>query len=384
MATKIFSCETSELKSAVSSVSHFNDQKSRNRLDQKILIQTLTVEDQRQLRIQGQSHGSRGMCAIVRADIEMDILKLVDAKRFKEILASSPDMYITFFLEDTEDKLLLRSGSMNVYLPIENIDNFPVINFNSEGFKFRIESRELAYMLRKTIFAWDKKRPGVFSCGALEIEGSRVTLAISDTHMLAVAKSELIEPVSEPGKHTFVIPCDILENLMREEQFSKKFLKSYTSEVRFIFREDEFNIEFDDRIIRVYREFKTYPEFDSVIPQNQDTMVTVNRKAFLSSMTRCFKANRNQMILNVEVGEIWVQTFANSEDNLLVNEAIPIKFTGHPVNMLINPLHLKEVIKASESDFITLGFTEADKPVRVYDPDDPDYIYAATPFKRHY
>ena len=372
MSIKMFSCDFDEFKSAVFSALNYLDSKSRDRINCNILLKTVDNK----LHVQGQSHHKIGIDITLHAQVEIDILKLLDTAELKLVLeGNKADTVIMSMDDETDRRVSLQLGNRIAYIPIFDIDDYPDLLTPFDGFEVKFDNRELNYLIKRVIFAWDKKTPTVLGYAALDVEGSKAKMTMSDTSVLAIATCKLFQPLEKEGKFQFLVPGNVLTNLLKEEIFSRGFMRKFSTEISFLFNGNEFCIKFGKREIRGMVGYTSYPEVSHIIAERYATTITVNKNNFSDSIQHCYNGNRKFVILDAKDSTMNVQTFKGyNEVDLIVDEPIPVNLVGLPASVLLNPVFIKNVLRE-------LGINESDEPIRIYDLDDPDYIYIVSPFR---
>ena len=103
-----------------------------------------------------------------------------------------------------------------------------------------------------------------------------------------------------------------------------------------------------------------YPNYNSVIPQNNPNKLTVDRKSCVSALRRVLpfaSRSTNLVRLHIEEGKLAISTndidFATS-----ANESLPCDFVGKTMDIGFNGLSLYEVLSNIDSEEVTFSLAD--------------------------
>lgn len=189
---------------------------------------------------------------------------------------------------DNTAKILYQNGQFS--LPIENADEFPQAQeVGSQATAITIASNVLLDNIVRSIFATaqDEIRP-VMNGIYFDLTPECLAVVASDGHKLVRNK---IYTVSNATPASFILPkkpATLLKTLLGKDE----------SEVTIRFDERNAEINFSETTIICRLIEGRYPNYNSVIPQNNPNQITVDRNGLLSALRR-------------------VQPFANDSSNLI-------------------------------------------------------------------
>ncbi len=189
---------------------------------------------------------------------------------------------------DNTAKILYQNGQFS--LPIENADEFPQTQeVSSQATAITISSNILLDNISRSIFATaqDEIRP-VMNGIYFDLTPECLAVVASDGHKLVRNK---IFTVNSATPASFILPkkpASLLKNLLDKDE----------SEVQIHFDERNAEIKFGETTVTCRLIEGRYPNYNSVIPQNNPNQITIDRNGLLSALRR-------------------VQPFANDSSNLI-------------------------------------------------------------------
>ena len=367
-----FSATKKDLKEGIDSAFRYLPKKASKEYECQF---RLSKENKRVLKIQAQEHNKHGFVCYIPADLKGDFDAVIDAKRFKEIVKEAPDEIIR--VRKLEDKIEIRSGGMRSFILTGDSICYPNIEEIDSSVEFTIESENLARMIRKTSFATkrgESKSP--FTACALHIEGNAMTMQASDTHQLAIVKSE-IENENE-GSFDFLIPATTLENMLTEYTFKK----SVSTDLTIHANKTQIQVEFDNiRIVATLIDGR-FPDFTGAIPVSYQTKIRVKRKNFLNTIKRIPKQTKKLdilTILGIKIGEIHIDSFKRGVQ--ISNEILPCKFDGVEMEIGVDATFLKDSLAAMESEYLDIEFSGVERPFKIHEVDNENYLFVVSPMR---
>ena len=294
-----FICEREKLLKAINSVVKGASSKTTMPILEGILIQTndneikLTTYD---LEI--------GIEYVIESEIEEQGSTVVNALMFSEIIRKLPDTQISIVLN--ENNLLVIECEGSLYkLATMNPEEFPELpKINIEN-SIQLDQRTLKSMVRKSIFAVsiEENRP-IFTGCLFEINENKLNVVAVDGFRLAWT-SNFLENKSTNFKA--VIPGKTLNEVNKILSDSYDYIKIGVSKNQALFEME--NCKIVTRLLD--GEFLNYK---SVIPQNWETRIRVNKKDIqecferisLISASIAEKEKKYPVKVKIEVGKVTI------------------------------------------------------------------------------
>jgi len=262
----------------------------------------------------------------------------IPSRILMDTLKSLPEQPITFSIDDTTFAIEINAGDGKYKLSGENGDDFPKIPVVDNASSVSLPASVLAEAINKTIFAVsnDELRPamtGVFC----QLSPQSLTFVATDAHKLVRYRRT---DAKADSATSFILPKKAL-NLLKSALPSDDVNVSveYNSTSAF-FKFGNINL-----VCRLIDE--RYPDYEAVIPQNNPNRLTIDRQAFLGSLSRvAIYANKttHQVRLKINGSELHI----SSEDIDFSNEAherLSCQYEGDDMEIGFNARFLIEMLK---------------------------------------
>jgi DNA polymerase-3 subunit beta len=275
----------------------------------------------------------------------------VPARILLDTLKNLPEQPVTFSIDEETYSVEISSDNGRYKLAGENATDFPKVPTVTEGYTVEMSSDILHTAITHSIFATsnDELRPamtGVY----LQINSKNITFVATDGHrLIRYCRSD----ITSETKNAIIIPrkaLNLLKNVLPPEN-SVVSLEFNMSNAFFHFN----NIRMICRLID-----ERYPDYENVIPKDNENTMSINRLEFLSSLKRiAIYANRttNQVKLKIAGSELNVSAedldFSNEANERLGcehdGEDIVIGFNARFIIEMLSNLDTKEImVKLSE------------------------------------
>ncbi|NQW27478.1 MAG: DNA polymerase III subunit beta [Flammeovirgaceae bacterium] len=271
----------------------------------------------------------------------------VPAKILLETLRNLPEQPVNFTIDESTYSIEISSDNGRYKLSGENATDFPRVPTVSDGYSVNMSSDILLKAISNTIFATsnDELRPamtGVF----LKLDESSATFVATDSHRLI--RYRRVDVVSDMA-HSMIIPRKALTLL-------KATLPTETTNVAVEFNTSNAFFDFN-RIKMICRLIdERYPDYENVIPADNQNNMIIGKGEFLSSLKRiAIYANKttHQVRLKITGSELLI----SSEDLDFSNEAserLVCEHEGEDIEIGFNAKFLIEMIGNINADQITL------------------------------
>ena len=288
----------------------------------------------------------------------------IPAKILMETLKNLPEQPVTFTIDSDTYSIEINSDNGRYKLSGENATDFPKIPAVSDGYSVNMSSGVLAQAINNTIFATssDELRPamtGVY----VKLDETNTTFVATDSHRLI--RYRRVDVASDMG-HSMIIPRKALTLL-------KSTLPSENTNVNIEFNASNafFNFNNVKMICRLIDE--RFPDYDNVIPADNDNAMVINKGALLSSLKRiAIYANKttHQVRLKITGSELMISAedldFSNE-----ANERLSCEHDGEDIEIGFNAKFLIEMLTNLDATELTLTLSAPNK-AGIITPNDAD------------
>ena len=278
----------------------------------------------------------------------------VPARILLETLKNLPEQPVTFTIDEETYSVEISSDNGRYKLAGENATDFPKVPTVSDDFSVDMSTDVLSSAINNTIFATsnDELRPamtGVY----MNLTDTNTTFVSTDGHRLI--RYRRVDVASDNG-NAIIIPRKAL-NLLKSTLPSENInvaVEFNVSNAFFRFG----NIKMICRLID-----ERFPDYENVIPTDNNNTMTIDRSEFLSSLKRiAIYANKttHQVRLKITGSELQISAedldFANE-----ANERLSCEHDGNDIEIGFNAKFLIEMLNNVDSEKVELRLSEPNK-----------------------
>lgn len=338
-----------------------------------ILGNVLLEADQGQLRLSA-TDMDVSMIEVVPCHIVTPGATTVPAGLFHEILSKLPEgLEISLDLDEETGRLRLQAGRSDFSLATLPREDFPVVATQDMPIEFQIPRADLGTLIDKTRFAISKEGTRYYLTGIfLHTTDQTLTGVATDGHRLA--KVSLPAPRGCDSLDGIIIPAKTVAEI-RKLSDGEGTLDIGISPTKIQVAAG--NVQLISKLID-----GTYPDYQQVIPTNNDTTLIVDRDAFMAAVDRVsiVSADRTRAVkVGIQAGAVTIQ--ASSAEAGAATEHIEGDYDGAPMDLGFNARYLLDILRELKGDTIRFQLSEASKPTLVSDPTDASALYVLMPMR---
>ena len=317
-----------------------------------------------------------GIEYVMECEVKEQGSTVVNAIMFSEIIRKLPDTEIYITLNENNLLVIECEGSLYKLATMnpEEFPELPKINIESS---IQLDQKTLKSMIRKTIFAVsiEENRP-IFTGCLFAINDNKLNVVAVDGFRLAWT-SNFLENKSSDFKA--VIPGKTLNEVNKIILDSYDFIKIGVSKNQALFEME--NCKIVTRLLD--GEFLNYK---SVIPQNWETRIRVNRRDIqecfervsLISASSTEKEKKYPVKINIEVGKITISCTNQTGD---AKEELFIETEGKDLEAGFNPKYFLDALKVIDDEEIFINFGTSISPCIIKPIENEDYTYMILPIR---
>jgi len=292
-----------------------------------------------------------------------------------EIIRELPETEIKIEAVNSRVEIKIPNGSYKIStVSPDDFPKLPAVNTKKE---IRIASSDLIKMVQKTTFACstDETRPALN--GILwQTKGERMRMVATDGHRLA--RVTIDNPKLKGVSEDVIIPPKIL-NLI------PKFIESGQKEIGVIFGEN--NIIFNlGKTVLISRLIEgPYPNFEQVIPSENDKRATVSREQLSRAVRRVSilsNALTHQVKFDLKKSSLTLST-SNADVGGEGRESVECDFQGEAIELGYNAAYISDILSKIDSEEVIFEFSSAVAAGLVYSTDQPkeDFLCLIMPLR---
>lgn len=260
------------------------------------------------------------------------------SKILLDTLKEFPEQPLSFDINDENLAMIIKSET-GVYNFIgQNGDEYPRMPELQEGaYTLNVSADTLLSGISKTIFATteDELRPvmnGIF----FDISTEGTTFVATDAHKLVRCKTSLVKGLENA---TFILPkkpATLLKNILPKE--SGEVIVQFDSKNAY------FTLSNYKLVCRLLE--GRFPNYSSVIPQNNPHKMIVDRVALMNALRRVsLFSNQASNMVKLQVAQNAVTVSAQDIDfSVSAEEKVACQYSGDPMNIGFKSSFLVEIL----------------------------------------
>lgn len=305
--------------------------------------------------------GEMAVTSKIKVDGKENGKMVIPSKKLMEISSLlPPNIEINFDINIDTCKILIMTDQAEYRLTGQNIGEYPKLPELKEEQKIPVQSDILQRLVSKTIFCVgkDELRPaltGVF----FQLKKNEIRAVATDGHRLVkiVNKNFTYDEEKElviPNKALVVILNYFVENL--------NYIAVNQTHIEFIFE----NSVVITRLID-----DKYPNYESVIPADNNYTLTANKNDLLSSVTRAsiFTNNINNLVkFSIDKNVLSVSA-DDPEFGMSAIERIPCEFDSSKFEIGFNGKYVIDILSHLDSDEVNFLLSSPSRAVMVIPKD---------------
>ena len=274
------------------------------------------------------------------------------AKLLLETLKEFPEQPLTFQIDDQNYAINITSENGTYSFVGANGNEYPEMPVaGAENGRIEFPAEVLLDAINKTIFctADDELRPvmnGIF----FDMLEDKIVLVATDAHRLVRYTNTSI---SAPAAMSFILP-------KKPAALLKSVLAKEDGNVMIIFGEKNARFEFGQTLVVCRQIEGRFPNYNAVIPQNNQNKVVVDRQTIINACKRvAVFANTGTSLLKLSLSENQIKISAQDIDfSTSAEETIACSYTGAPMAIGFKAPFLIEIIGSIASDDVVLELAD--------------------------
>jgi len=299
------------------------------------------------------------------------------AKRLYEIVRALPDKEIKFKRGEA-NWVTITCGSSRFRIAGLPQEDFPTLA-EPKSIVGRIPSDVLAKLITRTIFAISTEDSKFTLSGALLLlKPGSITMVATDGHRLAhIEKSEALEEVSEEIK--VLVPRKAMNELVR-------VISESADTDRIGFGRDDNHLFFDmgKRLLISRMLTGQFPNYEAVLPRNNDRVVTVNREEIASAIKRvAILSDERSRTVKLALANGTMEITASHSDLGEAHETLEVDYDKEDLQVGFNYQYLLDFLTTADEPDVSFEFKDSESAaqLRTQPPSDYNYRYVVMPMR---
>ncbi len=274
------------------------------------------------------------------------------AKLLLETLKEFPEQPLTFQIDDQNYAINITSENGTYSFVGANGNEYPEMPVSgAENGRIEFPAEVLLDAINKTIFctADDELRP-VMNGIYFDMLEDKIVLVATDAHRLVRYTNTSI---SAPSAMNFILPkkpAALLKTVLAKEEGS----------ITIIFGEKNARFEFGKTLVVCRQIEGRFPNYNAVIPQNNQNKVVVDRQTIINACKRvAVFANTGTSLLKLALTENQIKISAQDIDfSTSAEETISCSYAGAPMAIGFKAPFLIEILSSIASEEVILELAD--------------------------
>lgn len=315
----------------------------------------------------------------VPAQVATEGATTAPAHTLHDIVRKLPDgADVEMELDDTGAMMVVRAGRSNFKLACLPVSDFPELGADDLGVSFSVPVSSVRDLIDKTKFAMSADETRYYLNGiyvhAADHNGVSVLRAVAtDGHRLARFQMPLPEGAADmPG---VIVPRKCVGELRKLLDEAADSVKVSLSENKIRFSID--HIEMTSKLID-----GTFPDYEKVIPNDNNKVVEVDPKVFSSAIDRVSTiSSEKTRAVKIAIEGKGMTLSAQSPDAGSATEEIEINNADVALEIGFNSRYLLDITQQIDSDGCRMVLAEGTGPTIIQDVADESALYVLMPLR---
>ena len=333
---------------------------------------------------------STGKVSISATDMDIDIVDSVPAEVKKkgaitcpahtlhDIVRKLPEGSQVELAASDSGRVTLRAGRSTFTLQTLPTEEFPALSGDTLPHRFELPAGDLRTLIDRTRFAISTEETRYYLNGiylhAAKQEGVDVLRAVAtDGHRLA--RVEMALPEGAAGMPGVIIPRKAVAEL-------RKLVDETQGAVSLTLSEAKIRFAFDGTVLTSKLIDGTFPDYERVIPVNNDKIMQVPCKQFAEAVDRVATiSTEKSRAVKLALATDTLTLSASSPENGTATEELEVKFGASAIEIGFNSRYLLDITQQIEGDGAEFVMADAASPTIVRDPSDRSALYVIMPMR---
>jgi len=331
---------------------------------------------------------SGGRLTLLATDVEMQIRTwtpsegseqvsvTVAARKLQDILRSLPES-AEVSLNLDERRLQLKAGKSRFNLQTLPAEDFPrMAEAAGKMTSLKLTQKRFKRLLGYVQYAMAQQDIRYYLNGLLLVaQGGELRLVATDGHRLAYASESMGGETGEQERVEAILPRKTVLELSRQLADNDEGLEIALTptQARFSFG----NVEFVSKLID-----GKFPDYERVIPQNQNKLVLLDRAMFQHSLQRAaILTNEKFRGVRLVLASGSLRIISSNAENEEAQEEIEIDYAGEDLDVGFNVNYLLDVLNNVGAEKIEIRLADSNSSALMTLPDNDRFKYVVMPMR---
>ncbi len=296
------------------------------------------------------------------------------AAKLLALLSALPSATTEVSLTTDERKVVLAAAKSRFSLSQLPAEDYPELNSSEMTTSFKIAAQNLKHLLQMVHFSMAQQDIRYYLNGMLlVVQNKKVRAVATDGHRLACCDDNA--EIDFDGNIEAILPRKTVQQLMKllPDTDEEVVIEIGKSHARFVFGD----IDFLTKLVE-----GKFPDYNRVIPQNNDKIFLVNREELIGALRRAaILANEKFKGLRWIVGPGTLKIQSNNAEMEEADEQIAINYDGPELDVGFNVVYLLDVLNNLKNAEVRFALSNAQGATLLTMPDSELFRYVLMPMR---
>jgi DNA polymerase-3 subunit beta len=255
------------------------------------------------------------------------------------------------------------------------VDDFPKIETEQWDQTWKLPSNSFKQALIKTSFAMAQQDVRFYLNGLLLVASDeKMTAVATDGHRLAKTENFLTKRETDEEVQA-IVPRKAITELMR-------IMEDTDDEISISFNPNHMRVQLDTVIFTSKLIDGRFPDYEKVIPSNQDKSILIDRNELQNTLHRAaILTNEKFRGVRLIITGDKMSVSANNPDQEEAFDEIKIEYSGDDIEIGFNVGYMLEALNVIETEKVEMLLSDANSSGTIRAPGDSDTVYIVMPMR---
>lgn len=330
-----------------------------------------------------------GKLALNATDMDIEIVESVAAQigdggvitapahTLYDIVRKLPEGADVEFDTDGEGKIHLKAGRSKFTLSSLPAEDFPAIGEGEASHTFTMSADTLRSLIDRTRFAVSTEETRYYLNGiylhAVDDSSPMLRAVATDGHRLAMVQESLPEGAS--GMPGVIVPRKTVSDL-------RKLVDESDDEISIGLSDTKVRFGFDDVVLTSRLIDGTFPDYEQVIPKDNDKVMEVSCDALADAVDRvsAISTEKSRAVkFALTKGQLTLS--ANSPEHGSAVEELEVSYDSDDLEIGFNSRYLLDILQQIDGDSVRCSLNDPSSPTVISDTGDDSALYVLMPMR---
>ena len=309
----------------------------------------------------------------VEVKLEQTTKLTLPARKLLDICRALPENS-TLEFDIQNEKAQIKSGKSRFTLAMLPAQEYPVIDITDETVDFSLSHEKFSNLLANTQFAMAQQDVRYYLNGLLlEVAEKSIKAVATDGHRLAFDETDIKKSSDETKQ--IIVPRKGVTELIRLLQTSQDEANIRISKNHIQITSG--NLSFTSKLID-----GKFPDYQRVIPEISETVVTANREDLKNSLARAsILSNEKYRGVKVAFSKDSLRILAHNPEKEEAEEEVSVVYQGEEMEIGFNVSYLIDALSAIKTEKVVLSVLNPNSSCLIIPEQKAQCQYVVMPMK---